>query len=365
MNQNIKSFFTIVGIFVLIYIIWLLRLLIGYIMISAVLAIIISPMIIFFHRRKIGKFRISYNTSVIIVMLLIVSIIIGFVSILAPVLIEQSRIISSINVNTFTNSLKEPLSRLQNFVQTYQLTDNPHQSANEFIQSKLKGVFSTFSLTNTLAQLMSTVGSFSMAFVSVVFITFFFVKDRNLLIRIVFSMTPDRFICQAKEIIRNTRLMLSRYFTGVLIEMSLITICVTIGLSIIGVKNAFAIGFFAGIINIIPYVGPLISVCFGSLVCITSNMQLDFNTQIVPMLMKVVSVYATVSILDNFLFQPYIFSNSVKSHPLEIFIVIIAAATFAGVPGMIVAVPLYTFFRIIAKEFLSHSKIVRLITKNL
>lgn len=365
MNQPVKSFFTIVGIFALIYLLWVLRFLIGYIMISAVLAIIISPLINYIHTRKIWKFQLSYNASVIIAMALILSVIVGFVSILAPVLVEESRIISHFNMNTFSESMKEPISQLEYYVKTYQLTDTPNQTSGEFIQAKLKGVFATYSLTNTLSRLISTLGSLTLALISIFFMTFFFVKDRDMLVRIIFTVTPDKYMGQAKEIIRNTRIMLSRYFTGIIIEMSLITLFITVGLSIIGIKNAFAIGFFAGIINIIPYIGPLISISFGLLVSTTTNLNLDFNTQLIPLLIKVASVYLIVRVLDDFLLQPYIFSNSVKSHPLEIFIVIIAAATVAGVPGMIVAVPLYTFFRIIAKEFLSHSKIIRSITKDL
>ena len=72
-----------------------------------------------------------------------------------------------------------------------------------------------------------------------------------------------------------------------------------------------------------------------------------------------------MQMLDNFLLQPIIFSNSVNAHPLEIFLVILIAGTVAGISGMIFAIPFYTFIRIIAKEFLSQFEIVKSLTKNI
>ena len=69
--------------------------------------------------------------------------------------------------------------------------------------------------------------------------------------------------------------------------------------------------------------------------------------------------------VDNFASQPIIFSNSVKSHPLEIFLIIIIAGLLFGVVGMIVAVPGYTAIKVILKEFLAENKIVTRLTQNL
>ncbi|MEI7597160.1 MAG: AI-2E family transporter [Bacteroidota bacterium] len=365
MNQTLKSFFSIVGIILGIYLLWTLRLIISYILIAVVLSLIINPIVAFIHNLKIWKIKFSYNLSLSLAMMLIISLGFGFISIFAPVLAEQSRIISNINIDILTNTLKEPLSTVESFINQYQLTDNPEQSAQVFIQEKLKGIVSTVNLSSIISNLISAMGSITMALCSIMFITFFFIKDRDLFTRAVFSITPDKYMNQAKEIMRNSRTLLSRYFIGIAIEIILITTIMTIGLSIFGIKNAFAIGFFAGIINVIPYVGPLIGASFGILISITSNLNMDFHSQMIPMLIKVCSVYITVQLLDGFLFQPFIFSNSVKSHPLEIFIVILSAATFAGITGMIVAVPLYSFIRIIAKEFFFRFKIIQSITKDI
>ena len=66
--------------------------------------------------------------------------------------------------------------------------------------------------------------------------------------------------------------------------------------------------------------------------------------------------------LDNFILQPFIFSNSVRAHPLEIFIVILMGATVNGVLGMVLAIPTYTVLRVLASVFFSEFKIVKSIT---
>jgi predicted PurR-regulated permease PerM len=76
-------------------------------------------------------------------------------------------------------------------------------------------------------------------------------------------------------------------------------------------------------------------------------------------------VFLSVQVIDNVLFQPLIYSSSVKAHPLEIFLVIMAAGSMAGIIGMILAIPVYTIIRVIAAEFFENMKLVKKLTKNL
>ena len=73
--------------------------------------------------------------------------------------------------------------------------------------------------------------------------------------------------------------------------------------------------------------------------------------------------YLMAQLIDNFISQPLIFSKTTKSHPLEIFLIIIIGGLLYGVVGMITAGPLYTALKVILKEFLSENKIVKSITK--
>lgn len=128
---------------------------------------------------------------------------------------------------------------------------------------------------------------------------------------------------------------------------------------------ALLIGLFAGIFNIIPFLGAWIAAALGVLLAITGNIGLDFNTHILPLIYKLLAVFVIARIVDDFLLQPLIYSKSVKAHPLEIFLVILIAGSIAGIVGMMLAIPTYTVLRVIAKEFFDHFKFVRELTKNM
>jgi predicted PurR-regulated permease PerM len=164
---------------------------------------------------------------------------------------------------------------------------------------------------------------------------------------------------------RDTKRLLTRYFIGILFDMLFVAALTTISLSLLGVRNALLIGMFAGLVNVIPYVGPLIGATFGILIGVTSNIGLDFHTQLLPLIYKIATSFLIIQLLDAMVFQPLVISNIVKAHPLEIFIVILIAGSLAGIGGMIVAIPVYTILRIIAKEFLNNFKIIQKLTSKL
>ena len=97
----------------------------------------------------------------------------------------------------------------------------------------------------------------------------------------------------------------------------------------------------------------------------TSFLGADFSTVILPNTGWVLLGILIGQSVDNFFSQPFIFSTSVRSHPLEIFLVIIIAGILFGVIGMIIAVPGYTAIRVILKEFLTENQVVKKWTKNL
>ena len=82
-------------------------------------------------------------------------------------------------------------------------------------------------------------------------------------------------------------------------------------------------------------------------------------------LLIILAIFIVTQFIDNYVFQPLIYSNSVKAHPLEIFIVILLAGQISGIFGILIAVPAYTVLRVIASEFISGSKLVQRLTRNI
>jgi predicted PurR-regulated permease PerM len=124
-------------------------------------------------------------------------------------------------------------------------------------------------------------------------------------------------------------------------------------------------GLILGILNVIPYVGPWLGLFIAIIMGVASHINLDFTTVVIPLVYYMIIVEIITHTIDNLVFQPIIFSNSVKAHPLEIFIVVLAAGFAAGIPGMILGIPAYTVLRVFAREFFYGFKAVQKITSGL
>ena len=197
------------------------------------------------------------------------------------------------------------------------------------------------------------------------FISFFLLKDSRILENTILLLVNDKNQEKLEKSLEKIKNLLSRYFLGLLLQISILLIFYTIVLIVFSIENAFVIAFLCALLNLIPYIGPLIGIFLMMFLTMTSNIGADFSTVILPKTIYVLIGFIIGQMIDNIFSQPYIFSNSVKSHPLEIFVVILAGGTLLGTTGMIVAIPLYTSLKVILKEFLFDNKIVKSITKNI
>ena len=228
----------------------------------------------------------------------------------------------------------------------------------------LKGVSSEFSITGILGSVASVVIDLAVGLFAVVFISFFFVKDEKLFSKIVAALVPDRIEASVTEALLDVEHLLSRYFVGLLLEMMGVALLNFIGLWLIariGFTYALGIGFIAGILNIIPYVGPIIGEVLGALLCMVlkygAGVGLDVNIWFFALI--VLAIMLSVQLIDNFVLQPLIYSTSIQASPLEIFIVMLMASQLGGILGMLAAIPAYTVIRVFAGRFFYDKKLVR------
>ncbi|MEL6389309.1 MAG: AI-2E family transporter [Bacteroidota bacterium] len=220
-------------------------------------------------------------------------------------------------------------------------------------------------IQNLLGSVFGAVGNILITTLSVFFIAFFFLKESRLLPRMVQSLSTNENEEKWSDAIDKSSDLLKRYFIGIAVQVTLITILVTGALTILGFKNALLIGFFAALMNVVPYVGPFLGGAFGIVITISSNVGMPFYDELLPKLGIIAAVFAAMQLIDNFIIQPNIFSKSVKAHPLEIFIVVLMGAKLGGILGMVIAIPVYTVIRVLASVFLSEFKVVQRITQGL
>ncbi len=365
MNRSTKFWLGLIGIVLLLAILWYLRTILYYIMIAAVLSFIGRPLVEWMQRVKIRGKHIPNSVAALSVIVLYLAAIIGFISLFVPLVAEEIRILSSIRVEEVVKSLREPIEEVERWMEKSGLAPAEGVDLVSRIRDQLAGALHIRDLPSLLTSFFGKLGGIFITFFSIFFITFFFLKEERLLYTMVMSVTPSGHVEGMDNVLRNTKRLLSRYFIGILIQVFIITVIASVGLSLIGIDNPIVIGFIAGIMNIVPYLGPIIGATIGVTVGVTTNLHLAFYSEMVPMIGQIILVFIVVQLVDNFLLQPLIYSTSAKAHPLEVFLVVLIGATVAGLVGMILAIPAYTFFRIVAKEFLYEFRIVQRLTKGL
>ena len=359
-NGILRAVAIIAGVALLLFFLYRIQSVIAYLMIATVVTLIGRP-IVFFLEKKL-KF---HNTlAVVVTILLMFGILAGVIALFVPLLTEQGKNLSLLNIKDLQRSINELYWQI-----THYFTASPNAVDEMIKQSNIeKNIFEGLDLAfipNFLNSFVSVLGNVSIGLFSVLFISFFFLKDRKLIQNGLVMFVPvskEQAVIHSLAKINN---LLSRYFVGLLLQLFVLFTIYSITLLLVGIKSAIVIAFLCALFNVIPYIGPIIGGVIMIVLTMTSNLGSDFIMVILPKAGYVVIGLIIGQLIDNFFSQPIIFSNSVKSRPLEIFLVIIIAGLLFGVVGMIVAVPGYTALKVILKEFLSENKIVKNLTQNL
>ena len=284
----------------------------------------------------------------------------GIMSLFIPLIAKQSKNLSLLNMNGLQSNFEELFNQAKDYFSARGIDLLTTLEEMDWL-SKIDYK----AVPDFLNHIFGALGSFSIGLFSVLFISFFFLKDSSMFDRSLMSLVKNSDENRLKNSVTKIRNLLTRYFLGLLGQVTVLFVLYTIILLIFGIENAVVIAFLCALLNLIPYVGPLIGGALMLLLSMSSNIGADFQTVILPTTIYVMIGFVVVQLIDNFVNQPLIFSSSVKSHPLEIFLIIIIGGLLLGIVGMVVAVPAYTAIKVIAKEFLSEYKVVQKLTKNL
>ena len=353
-NGILRALLIIVGVALLLLFLWKIQSVLVYIIIAGVLSLIARPLIIFLKR----NLKFPDTLAVILAMSLFLGFLFGLIRLFIPLISQQGKNLSLLNINELTTNTEHIISQINEFFL--------EKNINILEQLKSLDLLSNFKeIPNLLNSIIGTVGSLSVGLFSVLFISFFLMKDSKILNRGLMVLVPDNTESRFKKSFNKIKDLLSRYFIGLVIQITILFILYSIVLAIFGVQNAIVIAFLCALLNLIPYVGPMIGAVLIMFLTISSHLGEDFQTEILPTTIYVMIGYFIAQLIDNFISQPRIFSKATKAHPLEIFLVIIIGGLLFGVIGMVVAVPSYTALKVILKEFLSENKIVKSLTKDL
>ena len=342
------------------------REIVTYVLIAWIISMLGQPFMKALRKVRIGKHRfLPPSVSAGLVLLFFLFLLTGLISIFVPLVVEQANNLSSLDVNTFINGLQQPLAELTKLGHRFGFI-GPRENVVEATQHAFTKWISPIQISNLFRSILLTTSDVIIGTISVLFISFFFLRERNVMLTdFIASIVSESQEHSVREAVRDTTTMLSRYFSGLLMQMVFVAFSLSVVLWILGIQNALLIAIFAALINIVPYLGPMMGCTFAIFITISSNLGLDFYKEVVPMIVKVIAVFGFMQFLNDWIVQPLIFSNRVAAHPLEIFLVTLAGAKLGGIGGMILAIPAYTVVRIVAREFFNQYRIVQKITSSL
>lgn len=352
----LRALGVLLAITLLIFFLYKIQAVIVYIAVAAVISLIGRPIVLFLRH----KLKFNNTIAVVVTMVLLIGLLAGLVGMFIPLVAEQGQNLALLNIE----DLQSNIERLYNQIVTYFEFNNidVEQSIKD---SNLLSKLDLAVLPNFLNSFIGGLGSFSIGLFSVLFISFFFLKDSKLFEDGIMTFIPKGNEKRSQRSFTKIKDLLSRYFVGLVFQILILFIIYTVVLLTFSIDNAVVIAFLCALLNLVPYVGPLVSGFLMLLLSMSSYLGESFSEVILPKTSYVMIGFIIAQLVDNFFSQPFIFSKSVKSHPLEIFLVIIIGGIVFGIVGMIVAVPAYTAIKVILKEFLSEYKVVSKLTQDL
>ncbi len=364
MNKISEYIRPIAGFSVIAFMAWYFSDIVAYIVIATFLSMMGTPLVKSIDKIKVFGKKIPHGLSSMagmIIMLLTVSL---FMVLIVPLIIRQANIIATIDVNALIAHYQEPMDKLDAFLVQYNII-NSGETLAIYLQNQILEFLSLAKFTNLATNVMSTTSSIFMGLFIVLFLTYYFLYDDKLVRNGFLILVPDKFVEDLDKVLRDSKFLLVRYFHGILLEIIIMMTLETIGLLILGVPNALLIGFFGGLMNVIPYLGPIIGASVGVVLAILSVVGAGEYHLIVFTFFSVIGVFAGSNIIDNIVLQPLIYSKSVKAHPVEVFLAIILGGKLAGIIGMIMAIPTYTVIKVIARQFMQQMKLVKYLTSRM
>jgi len=340
MDYTIARFFKlIVAIIILAAVGWLffsISSTITILIIAALIAYILDPIASYFEYKGLSR---SQATSIIF--LLIAMLVAGFVAFLMPIVINE---IHTIEKGISSGASSEFFSKLENWI-TDQIPFMTKESLE--LQGRLSEMVrglstSFFAIIGSMVSLITTM-------VIIPFAVFFLLKDGPYMKKTLVGIVPNRYFEMVLNLIYKTDQQLGGYLRGQFFDAVIIGILSTIALWILNVPYFLLIGLFAGLANMIPYVGPAAGAIVAILVVVFNGgggQQIGF----------VAVAFVIVQLLDNVLVQPIVVAKSVDLHPLIIIFAVIIGGQFFGILGMLLAVPSAGMIKVLATEFYSGAR---------
>ena len=345
---------------------WYFRSILAYILIAVVVSLIAKPLMGLLQKITIkGKKAPDWLLaafSIIVVLGVLLSIITSVI----PIVSGMIKDVSVVNIESAARGIAGPLAEFNEFLRNSFPQLGSDFRIEVFILKELQNIFNVSMFSSVIGSAATFLTKMAVGIFSVVFIGFFFIKDDGLFTKIVCAIVPDKHEKTTEKAIADIGNLLSRYFIGIMVEIAGVALINFLGLLFVarlGFNAAISIAALTGILNVIPYVGPLLGITLGTTLGLilkyTSVVPIGLDVNFWVFAVILIAIMYFTQLIDNFVYQPLIYSTSIKSTPLEIFIVLLVVGHIGGPLAMIIAIPCYTVVRVIAFRFFGHIKAIK------
>ncbi len=347
------------------FLVWYFNTIVFYILGAAAVSLLGAPIVKLIESIPLGSAKIPRWLSAALTLFLLLMVFCYLFMAFVPMISKEISVFAGLDSAQIKAALELTIGNFDSWVNSN--LPNVDFSVKDAIADHIHPIIEDGFFTGFLGGITGFMIDTMVAIFTISFISFFFLKDDKLFTSGVVMLFPKKYEDNILRAIASSVNLLGRYFIGICLESIIKFVLVGFSLYFLGMQfsTAMIIGIVTAVLNVIPYIGPLIGALLSFLVAAVSASSCFPPEPIWDCFMEIAIVLIIFQLIDNVILQPYIYSSSVKAHPLEIFLVILMAGYVGGVVGMLFAIPSYTVIRVFAKEFLNGMRVVQKLTENL
>jgi predicted PurR-regulated permease PerM len=202
------------------------------------------------------------------------------------------------------------------------------------------------------SDLFEHMGHLFLLVILVPFFAFFMLRDMHRLIAVAMERLPPQHVETSVAVWRELNGVIGRYIRGLVLDGLVVGALAALGLWAARVPYPLLLGAFAGLANVVPFVGPLLSAAAAGLVVVMTPGQGLAGVG------RVVLLFLVIKVLDDTIIQPFTIGRSVHLHPALLLGSVVVGNHALGVLGMIIAVPVATVLQETARLLLEHRRVL-------
>ncbi len=179
------------------------------------------------------------------------------------------------------------------------------------------------------------------------FLAFFMLLDGRDFVRKLLSLVPNNFFELALNLNHQISAQMGGFIRARILESFLIGLVIWVGLMILGFPYALILAVFAGVMNVIPYLGPFIGATPALVICLA-------NSHPNSTILWVIFIYALAQVLDIILIIPFVVAKIVDLHPVTVVLAVIVGSQAGGILGMIISIPVFSTLKVSISAIYKH-----------